>query len=175
MLLLIRPQRLLKEKPGNSRRASVPLNPLLWCLTAFCGFWSGLIIIDAAILLLLSLVRAGGVSLRQAVPVKAAMIVLFSLSTFLIFAERGKIQWPIGIAMVRGSMSRSLLGARLVPRQKANQWIYRCQIDIVAFENIKTFFRRTRSSRPRHPAWGVANRHGGSGKRNQVRARTPAV
>jgi uncharacterized membrane protein YfcA len=111
----------------------------LGLLTAFCGFWAGLIIVDAAIFLLLSLVLVGGISLRQAVPVKTGMVFLFSISTFLIFARSGKVEWQIGIPMVLGSIVGSLIGARLVMSKYANQWVYRCLIVIVLIETVRLF------------------------------------
>ena len=137
--LLIRPQQLLKNRSDDGHKAHIQTPLPLWLLTAFCGFWAGLIIVDAAIFLLLSLVLVGGISLRQAVPVKTGMVFLFSISTFLIFARSGKVEWQIGIPMVVGSIFGSLIGARLVMSQYANQWVYRCLIVIVLIETVRLF------------------------------------
>ena len=137
--LLIRPQQLLKHRPDDGDKAYIQTPLSLWLLTAFCGFWAGLIIVDAAIFLLLSLVLVGGISLRQAVPVKTGMVFLFSISTFLIFARSGKVEWQIGIPMVIGSIFGSLIGARVVMSQYANQWVYRCLIVIVLIETVRLF------------------------------------
>ena len=137
--LLVRPQQLLKNRSDDCHKAHIQTPLPLWLLTAFCGFWAGLIIVDAAIFLLLSLVLVGGISLRQAVPVKTGMVFLFSISTFLIFARSGKVEWQIGIPMVIGSIFGSLIGARLVMSQHANQWVYRCLILIVLIETVRLF------------------------------------
>ena len=135
--LLIRPQQLLKGRPDDGQKASLQASLPLWLLTAFCGFWAGLIIVDAAIFLLLSLVLAGGISLRQAVPVKTGMVFLFSLCTFLIFARSGKVEWQVGIPMVIGSIAGSFVGAKMAMSQHANQWVYRFLISIVAIESLR--------------------------------------
>ncbi|EAU74843.1 sulfite exporter TauE/SafE family protein [Synechococcus sp. RS9916] len=139
VFLLIRPQQLLKRRPDNGDKAYIQIRLSLWLLTAFCGFWAGLIIVDAAIFLLLSLVLVGGVSLRQAVPVKTGLVFLFSISTFLIFARSGKVEWQIGIPMVIGSIFGSLIGAKVVMSQYANQWVYRCLIVVVLIESVRLF------------------------------------
>ena len=95
LFLFIRPQRLMKEYTDDSMRADPQSSMKLWLLTSFCGFWAGLIVVDSAVFLLLSLVLVGGVSLRQAVPIKTGLIFLFSLATFLIFARSGKVEWQV--------------------------------------------------------------------------------
>ena len=137
--LLIRPQKLLKTQPDDGHKANIQIPLSLWLLTAMCGFWAGLIIVDAAIFLLLSLVMAGGMSLRQAVPIKNAMIFLFSISTFFVFARSGKVEWQLSIPMVLGSIFGSLIGARLVMSRYANEWVFRCLILIVVIETVQLF------------------------------------
>ena len=93
--LLIRPQQLLKNRPDDDHKAAVQTSLPLWLLTAFCGFWAGLIIVDAAIFLLLSLVLVGGMSLRQAVPVKTGMVFFQHLHFFDLCENRkgGMANW----------------------------------------------------------------------------------
>ena len=139
LFLFIRPQRLMKEYTDDSMRADPQSSMKLWLLTSFCGFWAGLIVVDSAVFLLLSLVLVGGVSLRQAVPIKTGLIFLFSLATFLIFARSGKVEWQVGVPMVFGSIGGSLAGAQLAMSDHANQWVYRALQLIVVVEAIRLF------------------------------------
>ena len=139
VFLLIRPQRLLKVSSDDALKGHPQPSIPLWLLTSFCGFWAGLIVVDSAIFLLLSLVLIGGISLRQAVPIKTGLIFLFSLATFLIFARSGKVEWQIGIPMVFGSIGGSLVGAQLAMSEHANQWVYRFLVVIVLVETVRMF------------------------------------
>ena len=120
IFLFLRPQRLLKECADDALKGKLNSSIQLWLLTSFCGFWAGLIVVDSAIFLLLSLVLIGGVSLRQAVPIKTGLIFLFSLATFLIFARSGKVEWQVAIPMVLGSIAGSLVGAQLAMSEHAH-------------------------------------------------------
>ena len=139
LFLFVRPQRLLKERNDDLLKGQIQSSTYLWLLTAFCGFWAGLIVVDSAIFLLLSLVLIGGVSLRQAVPIKTALIFLFSLATFLIFARSGKVEWQVAIPMVFGSIAGSLAGAQLAMSEHANKWVYRSLQIIVLVETFRLF------------------------------------
>ena len=139
LFLFVRPQRLLKERNDDLLKGHIQSSTYLWLLTAFCGFWAGLIVVDSAIFLLLSLVLIGGVSLRQAVPIKTALIFLFSLATFLIFARSGKVEWQVAIPMVFGSIAGSLAGAQLAMSEHANKWVYRSLQIIVLVETFRLF------------------------------------
>jgi hypothetical protein len=139
LFLFVRPQRLLKERNDDLLKGQIQSSTYLWLLTAFCGFWAGMIVVDSAIFLLLSLVLIGGVSLRQAVPIKTALIFLFSLATFLIFARSGKVEWQVAIPMVFGSIAGSLAGAQLAMSEHANKWVYRALQLIVLVETFRLF------------------------------------
>tara|TARA_B100001057_G_scaffold466605_1_gene523906 strand:+ start:1552 stop:2373 length:822 start_codon:yes stop_codon:yes gene_type:complete len=139
VFLFIRPQRLLKECADDHLKSNPYSSTQLWLLTSFCGFWAGLIVVDSAIFMLLSLVLIGGVSLRQAVPIKTGLIFLFSIATFLIFSRSGKVEWQVSIPMVFGSIFGSLVGAQLAMSEHANKWVYRSLQVIVVVEAIRLF------------------------------------
>ena len=139
VFLFIRPQRLLKECADDHLKSNPHSSTQLWLLTSFCGFWAGLIVVDSAIFMLLSLIFIGGVSLRQAVPIKPGLIFLFSIATFLIFSRSGKVEWQVSIPMVFGSIFGSLFGAQLAMSEHANKWVYRSLQVIVVVEAIRLF------------------------------------
>ena len=124
-LVLLRPQRLLEA--GQSAD-TLAITPWLQLLMAGVGFWTGLIVLDAATYLLVGLVLIGGVALQQANAIKAVLIGLASLASLAVFASSGEVDWAAGLPLMLGSAIGGWLGAALVLGPRARQWIVRLLI-----------------------------------------------
>jgi len=141
-LVLLRPQRLLA---GGQPADTLPITPRLQLLMAGVGFWAGLIVLDAATYLLVSLVLVGGVALQQANAIKATLIGLASLASLALFAQGGEVDWNAAMPLMLGSALGGWLGAALALGPQARQWIYRLLIVALSSE-VLWMLVRVRSS-----------------------------
>lgn len=104
------------------------------------GFWSGLIVLDAATYLLVSLVVIGGVSLPKA---NAAKVVLIGAATFVslvVFLFLGEINWFASLPLMLGSALGGWLGAALALGPRARLWIYRLLITTLSVDALRMFW-----------------------------------
>lgn len=124
-LVLLRPQRLLA---GGQSADALPITPRLHLLMTGVGFWTGLIVLDAATYLLVGLVLVGGVALQQANAIKAVLIGLASLASLTVFARGGEVDWAAALPLMLGSALGGWLGASLALGPRARQWIVRLLI-----------------------------------------------
>lgn len=124
-LVLLKPQRLLV---GGQSADALPITPRLHLLMAGVGFWTGLIVLDAATYLLVSLVLVGGVALQQANAIKSVLIGLASLVSLAVFVRSGEVDWAAALPLMLGSALGGWLGASLALGPRARQWIVRLLI-----------------------------------------------
>jgi uncharacterized membrane protein YfcA len=111
-LVLLRPHRLLAaDRLATARMVS----PQLQLLMAGVGFWTGLIVLDAATYLLVGLVLVGGVALQQANAIKAVLIGLASLASLAVFARGGELDWGAALPLMLGSAPGGLARGRPGP------------------------------------------------------------
>lgn len=137
-LVLLRPQRLLAaDRAGEALTPS----PRLHLLMAGVGFWTGLIVLDSATYLLVSLVLVGGVALQQANAIKAVLIGLASLGSVVVFARDGELDWGAALPLMLGSALGGWLGAALALGPQAKQWIYRLLILALSAEVLLMLVR----------------------------------
>lgn len=132
-LVLLRPQRLLS---GGEKADTLPITPRLQLVMAGVGFWTGLIVLDAATYLLVGLVLVGGVALQQANAIKAVLIGLTSLASLLVFARGGEVDWAAALPLMLGSAVGGWLGASLALGPRAREWIVRLLIVALGSELI---------------------------------------
>jgi len=132
VLLVIKPQRWLRDGDPESTRHN-PSLPLL-VITAGIGLWTGLIVLDSATYLLMSLVLVGGVALQQANAVKAVLIGSATVVSLAVFIHNGEVAWGAALPLMLGSAVGGWLGASLALGPNARQWIYRLLIAALALE-----------------------------------------
>ena len=138
-LVLLRPQRLLA---GGQSADALPITPRLHLLMVGVGFWTGLIVLDAATYLLVGLVLVGGVALQQANAIKAVLIGLASLASLAVFARGGEVHWAAALPLMLGSALGGWLGASLALGPRARQWIMRLLILALSSEVAWMLVRR---------------------------------
>ena len=105
------------------------------------GLWLGLIVLDGATYLLLTLTLVVGLDLFKANGVKNALLVPTTLVAILVFMYRGHIVWTIGIAMGVGSIVGGILGARLATAPNAKRYIIGLLVFIIGAELVNLGIR----------------------------------
>ena len=130
-LVLLKPQRLLAVEPAGD---ALVITPRLHLAMAGVGFWTGLIVLDAATYLLVSLVLIGRVALQQANAMKAVLIGLATVVSVMVFVQGGEVDWGAALPLVLGSAVGGWAGATLALGPKAKLWIYRLLVTALAYE-----------------------------------------
>ena len=134
VLVLLKPQRWLNS-PVNEG-ASRPPSLLVQVLMAGVGLWTGLIVLDAATYMLVSLVLVGGVALQQANAIKTVLIGVATLGSLAVFVHSGQLAWGAGVPLLLGSALGGWLGASLALGPNARLWIYRLLITALSLEVV---------------------------------------
>lgn len=132
-LLLLRPHQWLATE---HKSISLSPAPVLLLLTAAVGLWTGLIVLDAATYLLVSLVLVGRVPLVQANAIKVVLIGAASLASLLVFIAHGQVDWSRGLPLMLGSILGGWLGASLALGPHARLWIYRLLLLALSVEVV---------------------------------------
>lgn len=132
-LLLLRPHQWLSavERPIPA----APDRPLLLQMAAI-GLWTGLIVLDAATYLLVSLVLVGRLPLVQANGIKVCLIGAATVASLVVFLLHGQVDWVRGLPLMAGSTLGGWLGASLALGPNARLWIYRLLLSTVALEVV---------------------------------------
>jgi len=133
-MVLLRPHRWLRDD-GNAAIHGPP-SPRLLMLMAAVGLWTGLIVLDAATYLLVSLVLVGGVALPKANVLKVLLIGPATLASLVVFLARGEIDAFLALPLALGSALGGWLGAALALGPHARLWIYRLLIGTLGFEAV---------------------------------------
>jgi uncharacterized membrane protein YfcA len=134
LLVLLKPQRWLAPKDAfdAGQRPSIVLQ---LCI-AVVGLWTGLIVLDAATYLLVSLVLIGGLSLQQASAVKVVLIGFSTVISLIVFIHGGEVNWQMAVPLMLGSSLGGWLGASLALGPQARLWIYRLLLLALSFELV---------------------------------------
>lgn len=143
-LVLLKPQRWLSQqaRPMATRRPSIALQLLMSAV----GLWTGLIVLDAATYLLVSLVLLGGLPLRLASAVKVVLIGASTVISLAVFIHGGEVDWFSGFPLMVGSALGGWLGASLALGPQSRLWIYRLLLFALSLELAMTVLSRL------HPA-----------------------
>ncbi len=107
----------------------------------FIGLWSGLIVLDAASLILLGLVLGVGFELLHANAIKNYLLFVISFLSVVIFGFEKEMNWTIAFILSAGSIFGAYLGSKFAQRESAKIWIYRILLTIVAVEIVQLVFR----------------------------------
>jgi uncharacterized membrane protein YfcA len=134
VLVLLKPQRWLA--PKDAFNVGQPPSVGLQLCIAAVGLWTGLIVLDAATYLLVSLVLVGGVSLQQASAVKVVLIGFSTVISLIVFIHGGEVDWQMAIPLMLGSALGGWLGASLALGPQARLWIYRLLLLALSFELV---------------------------------------
>jgi uncharacterized membrane protein YfcA len=100
------------------------------------GFWTGLIVLDAATYLLVALVLTGGLSLPKANVIKVVLIGMATIASLVVFIAKGEIDWFASLPLLVGSALGGWLGAALALGPNARLWIYRLLIGTLGLETV---------------------------------------
>ncbi len=132
-LLLLRPHRWL-----DTAGRPIPLapGPLLLLLMAAVGLWTGLIVLDAATYLLVTLVVVGRLPLVQANAIKVFLIGTATVASLVVFILHGQVDWVSGLPLMLGSALGGWLGASLALGPNARLWIYRLLLLALGLEVV---------------------------------------
>jgi uncharacterized membrane protein YfcA len=146
VLVLLKPQRWLAAK--DALRAGEAPSILLQLCIAVVGLWTGLIVLDAATYLLVSLVLLGGLSLQQASAVKVVLIGLSTVISLIVFIHGGEVDWQAAFPLMLGSALGGWLGASLALGPQARLWIYRLLLLALSLELVSMFWSHWHPSAP---------------------------
>lgn len=134
LLLLLNPNRWLHDGVliGAEDRPSARLQLAMACV----GLWTGLIVIDAGIYLLMSLVLIGGLSIRRANAVKVVLIAVATMISLVVFIRDGDVDWASALPLMLGSALGGRLGGTLALVSGARIWIYRLLVLAISLEVV---------------------------------------
>lgn len=136
-VLLLKPERWIRESEPDARRRKHPLTLLAYFLI---GIYGGFIQAGVGIFLLACMVLIGKYSLRAANGLKVLLVAVFTLPALAVFVYYGQVHWIYGLLMAvfqsLGAWLAVLFAAR-VPN--ANVWIYRLLLLVVAGSALKFF------------------------------------
>ena len=135
LMVLLRPHRLLKDD-GRAEDNDHRPSPTLQVLMGGVGFWTGLIVLDAATYLLVALVLIGGLSLPRANVIKVVLVGTATIASLVVFIAKGEIDWFASLPLLVGSALGGWLGAALALGPNARLWIYRLLIGTLGLETL---------------------------------------
>ncbi len=121
VLMVAKPDRWLHQ---ISEQSELTIGPLVLFLSFLVGFWAGLIVIGSGVFILLTLVLAANFRIPQANAIKVLTIGIATLLSVIVFGLKGQIAWAWAIPVSIGSISGSLIGAKLVTIQSTGKWVY---------------------------------------------------
>jgi hypothetical protein len=134
-MLLLRPERWIRESQPDLRRLRHPLTLLVFLLL---GLYGGFIQAGVGMFLLAALVLVARFDLQGANSLKLLVVGALNVPAFFIFAFNGQIHWLYGLLLASGQASGAYLAVRLQARMpRANLWTYRLLIVMVAASFIR--------------------------------------
>jgi uncharacterized membrane protein YfcA len=107
----------------------------------FIGLWAGLIVLDAASLLLLGLVLGVGIDLLPANAIKNVLLLVISFISVVIFGFEHEINWLIGLTLSVGSVAGSNIASKFAMKDRSKVWIVRILLIIMVVEAIQLIFK----------------------------------
>jgi uncharacterized membrane protein YfcA len=96
------------------------------------GIYGGFIQAGVGIFLLAGLVLSVGYNLVRANPVKIVIVLLFTITSLLIFSRNDQVDWGVGLVLSVGNMAGAWIAARMSIRRGA-AWIHRLLIVVIIF------------------------------------------
>jgi uncharacterized membrane protein YfcA len=96
------------------------------------GVYGGFIQAGVGIFLLAGLVLGVGYNLVRANAVKIVIVLLFTVTSLLIFARNDQVDWGIGLVLSIGNMLGAWIAARM-SIQRGAAWVHRLLIIVVIF------------------------------------------
>jgi uncharacterized membrane protein YfcA len=130
MLLLGRAREALVNAVSSPPRLGLLQAVLLFLV----GLWLGLIVLDGATFLLLTLILAVGMPLMTANAYKNLTLAVTSALAVLLFGGHGDIDWKIGGVLALGGLVGGIVGAKFAMAPAAARWTYRLLITIIVIE-----------------------------------------
>jgi uncharacterized protein len=135
-LILLKPERWLKEQETKSTVQPVWWIPVLLML----GFYGGFIQMGMGLFLLGLLVPIAGYTMREANGIKLITVGVFSMVVLVIFAWYSQIHWFFGLILAAGQAIGGYLGTQFGMRSKyATQVAYYLLIVLVLVGISKAF------------------------------------
>lgn len=136
-VLLLKPERWIRESEVDMRRRRHPLSLLSFFLI---GVYGGFIQAGVGIFLLAALVLVSNYSLKAGNGIKLLIVLAFSIPALFIFLWYNQVHFGYGLAMAVFQGLGAWLGVRFVAQApNANVWIYRLLLAIVAVSAFKFF------------------------------------
>jgi uncharacterized membrane protein YfcA len=120
VLLFTHLKRAIESATAGDARFGLRENVALFAV----GVWLGLIVLDGATYLLLTLTLLVGLSLAHANAVKTALLAPTTAISMVVFSYNGDIDWTLGILMGAGSLAGGMLGAGLATSPKAKKIVF---------------------------------------------------
>lgn len=109
-MILLRPQRFIREKRERSEREKKILLSVLFLLV---GFYGGFIQAGMGYMAILTLTLAGEKNLLKISGYKASMGLVIVLFSLVIFIVKGMVHWPLALALAAGNAVGGWLGSHL--------------------------------------------------------------
>ena len=106
------------ENPEGDGRIS----PWLWPLFFLYGIYGGFLQAGLGVLLISTLVLAGGFDVVRGNALKFGLAGFFTLAALLLFAGAGQVRWIPGLVLALGTVTGGIIGARLV-MAKGAAWV----------------------------------------------------
>jgi uncharacterized membrane protein YfcA len=132
MLVLGRAKEALVKAVSSPPRLGASQAVLLFLV----GVWLGLIVLDGATFLLLTLMLAVGMPLTTANAYKNLTLAATAALSVLLFAGLGDIDWQIGGVLSAGGLIGGVVGARFSMIPAAARWTYRLLVAVIVVELV---------------------------------------
>lgn len=100
------------------------------------GIWAGLIVLDSALFLLLTLVILLKYDLIQANVMKCFLALIIGVVSLVFFGINGHVNWTFGIILSLGSIIGAYIGSNFSLRPNAKVWIFRIIQAIILIEFV---------------------------------------
>lgn len=137
-VLLLKPERWIRESQVNVQRQKHPLTLLAFFLI---GVYGGFIQAGVGIFLLAALVLVSGYSLKAGNGIKLLIVLALTIPATAVFFWHDQVHVAYGVLMAVFQGIGAWLGVRFAARvPNANVWIYRLLMAIVALSAVKFFW-----------------------------------
>ena len=141
LVLLVNPARWIRESAVDQARLRSPLSIVVFFLI---GMYGGFIQAGVGIFLLAGLVLVSQYSLRAGNGVKLLIVFAFTIPSLIVFFLHDQVHIGYGLAMAVFQSAGAWLAVRYVVRlPRANVWIHRLLVAIVAAAAVKFFWPST--------------------------------
>jgi uncharacterized membrane protein YfcA len=111
---------------------------LLFCLL---GLWGGIIVLDTATFILLSLLLHLGIDFIEANAMKSALCLIFSFVSLCLFAFNGHVNWFFGGCLAVGSFLGGYVGSKFASMETSRVWAFAILITLLSIEIILLIYK----------------------------------